>query len=332
MTGRMMTAAAATTILRRMAQAGRGDASPALPARVFGASIAKAAEAAFGLPVSVAQVSDEAVTLADLAERLEERALLALVEAPQERLGLVALAPGLVATVVEMLTTGQMAPAAPAPRRPTRTDAALCAGIIDRVLSETDAGAAEGADPWADWQAGFRYASCVDDMRLLPLLLDDSHYRLYRCSLALGTDGARQAVLSIVLPEPCRAEVGAPGAEAAAAWQGQLAKALLDSEAAVTAILARVMRPLAEVMALAPGALLMLPDDAITRVRLEGAGRRLLTEARLGQYRGYLAVRLTQMPGAQAPCAAAAPTAAHGGEEFDLALEVQPREALATAG
>lgn len=327
----MAKAAAETTILRRMASAGRGDTGPSPAARVFGASIAKAAEAVLHLPVSVAQVLDETVALAELGERLEERALLVLVEAPQERFGLVALAPGLVATVVEMLTTGQMAAKAPPPRRPTRTDAALCAGIIDRVLVETDAGAAEAAPPWDEWQAGFRYASCVEDARLLPLLLDDTRYRLFHVSLALGAEGARQAVLSIVLPEPVKARAGDPAVEAAAAaeWQGRLAEALLETEATITAILARLMRPLAEVLALEPGALLMLPDDAIARVRLEGAGRRLLTEARLGQYRGYLAVRLTQIPDPQA--LRAPPRENGGGEDFDLPLDVQPREAQQAA-
>ncbi len=319
-------------ILKRMAQAGRGDAGVSLPARVLGASIAKAAETVLGLPVAVPEVTAVPVTLADLAEHLEERALLALVEGPGERTGLVALSPVLIATVIEMLTTGRMAPAAPAVRRPTRTDAALCAGIIDRILSETDEGAAEGTEPWTEWPAQFRYASSVEDARLLPLLLEDTRYRLFRCTLSLGAEGERAGGLSFILPEPRRAATRPPGADAAEAadWQGRLSEALLEFAAGLSAVLARVKRPVSEVMALEPGALLRLPDDAISRVRLEGAGRRFLTEARLGQYRGYLAVRLTHMPdvrGLRGPEGAAAPRAAE--EDFELPIEAQTVQARA---
>jgi flagellar motor switch protein FliM len=314
--------AAETTILKRMAQAGGGVAS--VPARIFGTSIAKAAEAVLGLPVAVPQVHSVPVTLADLAEHLEDRALLALVEGPGERLGLAALSPGLVATVIEMMTTGGIAKAEPTLRRATRTDASLCAGLVDRVLSETDDAAAEGADPWVGWETRFRYASSVEDARLLPLLLEDTRYQLYRCALSLGADGERSGTLSMILPEVRRTAARAPGTEVAeaAGWQSHLTEALLEAEAGITAVLARVMRPVSEVMVLEPGGLLRLPDDAISRVRLEGAGRRFLTEARLGQYRGYLAVRLTGMPEGRAQPGSVA--ALRAGEDFELPLEVTP--------
>ena len=54
-------------------------------------------------------------------------------------------------------------------------------------------------------------------------------------------------------------------------------------------------------VALQPGALLALPDDALGNLRIEGADKRLLSRARLGQYRGYLAVKLT---GGQEPVVA----------------------------
>jgi flagellar motor switch protein FliM len=322
---------AETAILKRMVKAGAGGAAAAVPAQVLGASIAKAAEAVLGLPVTVSQLAATPVTLCDLGEHLEERALLALIEGPGERLGLIALSPDLVGTVIEMLTTGRMAGAVPVTRRPTRTDAALCAGLIDRVLTQTDEGAAV---IWADWTPSFRYASSVEDARLVPLLLEDVVYRLYRCTLALGEDGMRTGAISFCLPEARKAVARPPGAEATEAWQRQLAGTLMEAEVEVTAILARVMRPVAEVMALAPGTLLMLPEGAIGRVRLEGRGRRMLTEARLGQYRGYLAVRLTKMPNLGEPGSRdmqEARGAGHGAD-FDLPFDAQLAGARVAAG
>ncbi|MGL4281659.1 MAG: FliM/FliN family flagellar motor switch protein [Albidovulum sp.] len=284
------------TILRRMAEAS-GDVAEDPARRVLAASVARAAEAVLGLPLAVASVDVAAVSLADLPERLEDRALLALIEAPGERQGLAILSAGLVSAVIEMLTTGRMAPAEPAARRPTRTDAALSVGLIDGILAETDAAALTGETPWPVWERDFRYASCIEDARLLPLLLDDTRYQLVRCGLALGLSGERQAALSFLLPERRQTSVAAAATAEPHGWREELAGAVLGAEAEISAILARLSRPLAEVAALKPGAVLRLPDDALMNLRLEGAGRQLLARARLGQYRGYLAVRLTGAPG-----------------------------------
>ena len=291
-----MAEAAETEILRRMA---RGDGRPGAPEpalRVLGTAIARAAETELGLPVTLGQLDLGAATLADLPERLEERALMALIEAPDGRMGLAVLSPGLVAAVIEMQTIGRLSASDPAARRPTRTDAVLCVPWIERVLRETDALVEEG-DGWNDWEAAYRYSSTIDDPRLLALILDDQRYRIIRAALALGSGGAREGTLFLAMPEPA-ARAGAPGAAHvaathAAAWEADLQAAVLGGTAEIGAVLARVERPLSEVLALAPGALIRLPSDALARVRVEGKGGRFLSHAKLGQYRGYLALRLS---------------------------------------
>lgn len=285
------------TILKRMTNAsGAVAVDPAL--RAMATAIPRASEAILGLPLSLSGVKVSPVTLADLPERIEERSLFALIEAPGDRQGVAILSPGLVAAIIEMLTYGQMSPAEPPPRRPTRTDAALSVGLIERILAETDMAAA-GELPWPVWEGGYRYASNIDDPRLLPLVIDDIRYQLIQCSLTLGLSGGREATLALLLPE-WRAPAVAGPARQNAAWQEQLAGAVLAAEAEISAVLARVSCPLSEVIALQPGAVLRLPDDALTNLRLEGAGHRLLARAKLGQYRGYLAVRLTAASGTDA--------------------------------
>ncbi|HQU66662.1 MAG TPA: FliM/FliN family flagellar motor switch protein [Albidovulum sp.] len=302
-----------TAILRRMAQAS-GDAAEDPARRVLATSVARAAEAVLGLPLAVDLVDVSAVTLADLPERLEDRALLALIEAPGERQGLAILSAGLVSAVIEVLTTGRMTPSEPAPRRPTRTDAALSVGLIEGILAETDAAAMAGDAPWAEWQGAFRYASSIEDPRLLPLILDDTRYHMIRCGLRLGLSGDRAASLSFVLPERRQPVSTALKSGEAQGWRDDLAGAVLGAEAEIIAVLARLQRPLAEVAALKPGSVLRLPDDALTHLRLEGAGRQLLARARLGQYRGYLAVRLTGAPSHDAGAAGFTPAQVPGGE------------------
>lgn len=290
------------TILRRMAQTARVGVASDPGLRPLATAAARAADAVLGLPLAVTGLRSSTVTLADLPELIEERALIALIEAPGERLGLAILSGGLVAAVIEMLTSGRLAPGEPGARRPTRTDAALSSGLIERILTETDTAAGDGDTPWTNWEAGFRYASSVEDARLLPLILDDTRYRFLSAGLTLGVAGERKASLAFALPER-RAAGQALGTAArdGALWQQELAGAVMGAEAEVTAILARFTRPLAEVVALQPGALLPLPEDALGNLRIEGRDRRLLSRARLGQFRGYLAVRLTVGPEETAP-------------------------------
>ncbi len=289
--------AATETILKRMTRTGPEDAAPGAPMRVLGAAIARAAEALFGLPVAVTEVSDLGVTLADLGERIEDRALLTLVEGDGERLGLAALSSELFSALIEMLTTGRLATGTFAERRPTRTDAALCSEFVDRVMTEADALAPEGDSPWEDWEGRFRYASCVEDARLLALLMEDTRYRLYRAAFTLGGGGTRSGLLTLALPERQRAQAAPDATVAQAAeWQGSLVDTVLEARAGILAVLARVQQSVSELVAMQEGSLLRLPDDAFSSVRIEGAGGRLVSLAKLGQYRGYLAVRLTGAP------------------------------------
>lgn len=288
---------AAGSILKRMARAEAHEGGPAAPARILGGAIARVAEALFRLPAVIADVAAPGATLAELGERLDAGALLMLVEGPGERLGLAALSPGLFSAAVEVLTTGRLTPGAAAARRPTRTDAALCSDLVDHVLREADAAAPEGEAPWEEWEPGFRHASCIDDARLLPLLLEDTRYRFYRAAFTLGEGGGRDACLTLALPERQRA-MPAPAAVAAQAadWQDELAATVLGVRGEVVAVLARLRRSVSEMMAMRVGDCLRLPDDALAAIRIEGAGGRVITQAKLGQYRGYLAVRLTGVP------------------------------------
>lgn len=289
--------AAAGSILKRMARADAGEAGPAAPARILGGAIARATEALFRLPAVLTGVAAPDVTLAEIGERLDAGTLLTLVEGPGERLGLAALSPGLFSAAVEVLTTGRLTPGAAAARRPTRTDAALCSELVDRVLHEADAAAPEGEAPWEEWEPGFRYASCIDDARLLPLLLEDTRYRFYRAAFTLGEGGGRDASLTLALPERLR-PMPAPAAMAAQAadWQGDLAATVLGARGDVVAVLARLRRSVSEMMAMGVGDCLRLPDDALAAIRVEGGDGQVITQAKLGQYRGYLAVRLTGAP------------------------------------
>lgn len=272
-------------------------------ARALGQALARTAQDQMALPLEVAAGAEQRMTLADLPEALEERALLALIEGPGEGLGLVALGQPMLAALIEMQTMGRLGPAPPPPRRPTRTDATLAAGFIDQVLRALEEALA--ALPDIRWAGGFRYASFLDDPRPLGLLLEDTSYRVFNLTLDLGLGGARRGDFLLALPAagrgpgprpvlPARpaAEVLAP-VDAGDDWADLIEAAVLSAPVVLEAVLYRVTVPLSAVLALQPGMDLPLPLAAVDRLQLEGLGGRALGQGRLGQSRGFRAVRLT---------------------------------------
>lgn len=298
-----MATTASDTVLKRKAEAGRGHAggAPPTPSRAFCQAVAKAGQDMFHLPVAVTEAVEFRASLADLPERLVDRALLAVMEGPGGGLGLVALSPEVVTTLIEMQTTKRIGAAEVAPRRPTRTDAAMSARFIDRVMEEF--GLLLAANPAIVWAGGFRYDSFLDDPRPIGLLLEDTVYRVLRLTLGLGAEAARRGTLLFAVPAEGRGAMPRPAGGAAAAggekaapvpadWAGRMERAVLGARAGIGAVLDRVSLPLSAVMAFAPGAIVPIAAGALALVRIEGQGRRLLATGRLGQCQGNLALRL----------------------------------------
>ena len=294
------------TILRRKAEAGKpaADGAPMTPERALSQALTKSAQELFELPLQVAALRESRMTLADLPEALEDLSLIALIEGPGEHFGLVALPPVTLATLIEMQTMGQLAKGGQPPRKPTRVDAAMAADFIDefletveQTLAETDA---------VVWAGGFRYSSYLDDPRPLGLILEDVTYRVWTAELELGAGGERQGNLLWVVPVTGRGQRlrRAPGVaqpeerapEQVAQeqdWAGKLESTVMGTQAVLEAVLHRVTLPLATLMTFGPGTCIPLPEDALERLSLEGAGRRRLAPARLGQHRGFRALRIS---------------------------------------
>ena len=258
----------------------------------------RAVRDAMGLDLRFETLRLRTLSLAELLETPPERALIAMLEGPEAGLGLLVLAPGLMAGLIEMQTFGKLTPAPPLVRRPTRTDAAMVSGLLDASL----AGLAQAlvTEPDRVWTDGFRVASHIEDPRPLGLLLEDMSYRVLSGEVVLG-GGEKTGELILALPatgagrQPDGAEP-APGGEEAAGrgllFRAALSEQVNQSGACLTAVLARVRMPLSAVMALRPGDPVPLGAAAIDRVDLEGLDGVRLAGGRLGQSRGQRAVRL----------------------------------------
>jgi flagellar motor switch protein FliM len=284
------------------------DTGQAVLARHWRTALGRAARDAIGLVLEAGAVSEAAMSPAEVLDLPPERAFLGMIEAPDGAPGFVALCPSALSAVIEAQTLGRVAGSAPAPRRPTRIDAAMAAGFVDLALRNL-AAALEGA-PLAGWAAGCRYASFLEDARPLGLLLDETTFRVLDAAVSLGTAG-RAGRIILALPADRRAAVAA-AAPAPAGWGEALQAAVLGAEAPLQAVLVRLRLPLAAVSGMAAGSIVPLGAASVERVTLEGVDGVVLAEGRLGQNRGLRALRLTGVA-AGAPGAGAAPRVSGAG-------------------
>lgn len=232
--------------------------------------------------------------LAEVLERLPERGLFVLLSGPRGAGGVIGLDPEVLAGLIERQTLGRVTSRPVTPRRPTPTDAALATGLIDSALARLDSALAAEDD--RVWAAGFRCSGHVEDPRRLGLLLEDEEYRVLPLTLAVA-GGLRRGRVVLALPAQGRGEAPVHAAAsaqalAAARFRSGLSEAVMGAPVLLDAVIARVVLPLGQAMALAPGETLRLGPAAVDRIDLTGPDGRRVAGGRLGQTRGLRALRL----------------------------------------
>lgn len=315
--------------LTRMAQ--RNRAKAAQQGSIFQAALSQAfgrmCAGYSGLDGTVAHVSRRTVSLAELVDLTEPGMFLALLEGPGDGMGMVWLCPVTVAALVEVQTTGQVLPCTgnpSPPRLPTRTDAALLAPMVDSFLNQMTTRCAEL--PESAVVGGYFYGSFLDDRRPIGVVLDDLDYELVTLRVALA-QGRVTGTWTLVLPQPNAPAETVPAEDRD--WQSRMAGAVENSAVSLNAVLCRVRLTLGEALALAPGDVLQVPDSALETLGLRAMGGAQIASGRLGQARGFRAVRLTVDPGTKGHGASmpAPPTL-----RFAKAPVVVPQPAPDTAG
>lgn len=323
--------AGGTGILIRRAAARAGAAkapSPAMraplaPEKALALALGRGGLDELGLGLEVLALDLAVQGQAELLEGVEPLSLVAMLQGPEDALAVMVLDTAMLAGVLEIQTTGKVGQEAPEPRRPTRTDAAMCAALIDRVLAAFEAGF-DGAAP--RWGRGFRYAGFLADPRPLALMLDDGGFHVFRARLDLGP-GAREAGLLLAFPDikdTAAAATAASGRAASAAppgdglgqgavplpgWHVALQQAVMEAPVRLEAVLARLRLPLSQAMTLRAGDILDLPDAGLERIELRAGAGRVIIGARLGQLRSHRALRLGAMDDMAETAAAAEPPA-----------------------
>jgi flagellar motor switch protein FliM len=242
--------------------------------------------------------------LAEILDLAPLHALVALLDGPRGGLGVLMLAPSVTASLIEMQTLGRLSAQPPPPRKPTRIDAAMVAGVIDRALAGLDQTLAEEAD--RVWAGGFRYASYLDEVRPLGLMLEEESYRVLSADVALGATGRNGQVI-LILPATGRGEApvghGAGASDTAPQFTAALAAQVELADCWLDAVVGRLVLPIGRILGLTVGDVIDLPQAALDAITLETKDGRRIARARLGQNRGMRALKisLAETPARTAP-------------------------------
>ncbi|WP_136644588.1 FliM/FliN family flagellar motor switch protein [Tabrizicola sp. YIM 78059] len=273
------------------ARPSQADGAPGVD-RCWRLALARAAREALGLDLGVDRLAITRAGLAEILDSAPDRALVALLDGPRGGLGALMLSPAVTAAFIEIQALGRLQSQPAPPRRPTRIDAAMVSGVIDKALAFLDEALAEEAD--FVWAGGFRYASWLEDVRPLALILEEEDYRVLTADVALGGNRTGQAIL--ILPaigrgdrpawSSAEVEETAPQFTAALAAQVELADCRLD------AVIGRARLTIGRIMALKPGDVLEMASATVDSISLETLDARGVARARLGQKRGMRAVKI----------------------------------------
>lgn len=323
--------AARGAVLRRKTRPGQRMArsgGPAKPARLLRLALARVANDMMDLALTLDDPADQMLSMAELLDRVEERALVLLLTGPGEAPGLCIVSPGLMAGVIEWQTIRRIAPATPPPRAPTRTDASILSGWIDRVLAGL--AAALPVDCTLHSDLPYRFGSFLADPRPLGHLLEDVPHRVFTAEITLD-GGPRSGVLTLgfPVPDPALSAAGTAAGAAPGDWQATVERNVMGSETRLDAVLGRISMPLSQLVDLRVGARVPLSMAMVDQVRLEGADGRAIGTGRLGQSKGHRALRLHDpdappRAGATAPAQSALEAARPGAVPADRRASPPP--------
>ncbi|WP_323005665.1 flagellar motor switch protein FliM [Pseudorhodobacter sp.] len=263
-------------------------------AKAWKLALARAAYDAIGIELGLVELSQNRSSLAELLDLPPDRALVAMLEGPKDGLGLLMIAPDILAGILEMQMVGRIGKTPPLVRRPTRTDAAMVSGIINSALRGLEVELFQSDD--LIWAGGFRYASFLEDARPLPLLLEDVTYQVLKIDISLA-EGARTGHILLALPADGRGEVPKaasppPSRAAELVFKAAMNAQVLEANAELIAVLARISLPLEALLNLKVGDHMALGAAALDQIDLVGLDGKRLASGKLGQNSGLRAVRL----------------------------------------
>ncbi len=270
------------------------DARAMSPAKALRVSLAKTADVALDLALTVSTLEQTVVSTDGLLSKLDEQGLLILLDGAGGTRGVAVFDCQLVSAIIEKQIAGHVRKGEATPRSYTRTDAAMVAPILDATLEGFDARLEAHVD--GHTPGVFRFGDKVEDARAMSLMLESGRFDLFRLTVELE-EGAKIGVLMVALP--CRNPVPNPvdsSDEGAPPRQSSLEKLALDATVTLTTVVARLNLPLHEICALKPDMTLPVSASSLGESQLVAHPGHVVADVHLGQVDGMRAVRI-MLPG-----------------------------------
>ncbi|SDD10934.1 FliM/FliN family flagellar motor C-terminal domain-containing protein [Ruegeria marina] len=267
----------------------QGDTRSVL--RALRLALARAADDAVGLAMSVIGATQARRELDELGRAVPEGRLYLLLSGPGDGLGAICLDRSCVTAMVQQQTLGQVIGQVGPERAFTSTDAAMAAPIVDVLMPR----AAELAELAADriCLSGYAYCSWAENRRAVLLLLEDDTYRVFDLTVEIA-GGKAQGQITLVLPDRPEAVEEVDGGQSSAGPRMEDTFGVVRAE--LNAVISRIRLPLSSFAGMQPGDLLPLETPKFDKTEMLTIEGRSVAYARLGQCRGMRAVRLNEKP------------------------------------
>ena len=223
-------------------------------------TIAKIADALMDLPMAVLSVSTQDIVGEEVEASLNDDQLQMIFDGPKGCVGAVLVEPVVVGALIQQQTLGSVNEGPDPERAMTRTDAAICAPLMDTLFERLVPILDEPDD--AALIDGFQFGAKAQDARTLALDLDANAYIAIRITLDIAR-GARQGDITLILPTlEARAEQPdeeLSDLEAGAPKQGiEITKLVMGLNAELQMVLCQLNVPLSTLNALDVGETLEL--------------------------------------------------------------------------
>lgn len=258
-------------------------------------TVAKAADALMDLPVAMIGAVTEQIKGDGIEDKLDDAQLLMILDGPVGQTGAVMIAPTLVGAMIQQQTIGSVHPDTGGDRAMTRTDAAICAPLVDAMFERTVPILDDPAD--AALIEGFRFGVKAEDARTLAMRLDADTYTVLRLTLDVAR-GARQGEMVLILPVVSpKAAPDALDENGEDTGQGtSLTNAVMTLNADLDMVLFQLHLPLNAIQALARGDELPVPAGAFPNVQITTLAGRVVGRGIVGHVEGVRAVKPQRKP------------------------------------
>lgn len=234
---------------------------------------------------------ESAKSLSAFLDGIGQGNLLLVLDGPNGSRGAFVLKPGLLQSIIEMITLGQLSGLAPIERRMTRTDAAIVEPFVNAVLQRLLQ--ANLPDKISKTVKGFSFGAIAPDLHNLGNLLDETEFSVFEMNFKIP-GGSHETGLVLAFPSVSLSPEKTSNQWHDCDWSARLEKTVCSARMDLRVAAHHVQIPYEAVESLAVGQVMVLPESPFDNVSLVKSGS-IIARGRLGQLNGMRALKVSKL-------------------------------------